>query len=200
MHQHRQSPILDASTLREAAQRYDYAGSSLLGDTDPRFPHAGDGIRERGYVLREELYQIARWKSPRRAALVHRNDLREVHRLSGKALAQRDRDPARAAGLLTELWGIGIPMASAVLTVVDPQNFGLVDVRAWATLRRWRPDRFPSKHERYWTVKYYVHCLETMRELAQISALSCREIDMALWQMDREWSSRKAQPGQRAVR
>lgn len=191
IHEHRLSPILDAGALREAAERYDYAGSLLLGDPDPRFPHAGDGIRKRGYVLRDELYQIVRWKSPRRAALVQRNALREVHRLSGKALARKDNDPSQAAGLLTELWGIGIPMASAVLAVVDPQNFGLVDFRAWATLRRWRPDRFPPKHERYWTVKYYLHCLETMRELAEVSGLSCREIDMALWQMDREWSARR---------
>jgi thermostable 8-oxoguanine DNA glycosylase len=189
MHEHRQSPILEAGTLREALRRYDYSGSSLLGDRDPRFPHAGDRIRERGYVLRDELYEIARWKSPRRAGLVHRNSLQGVHRVTGKALARKDRDPGQAGGLLAELWGVGIPTASAVLAVVDPQNFGLVDVRVWATLRRWRPDRFPSKHERYWAVKYYVCCLETMRELAQVSELSCREIDMALWQMDREWSS-----------
>jgi hypothetical protein len=100
MHEHRQSPILEAGTLREALRRYDYSGSSLLGDRDPRFPHAGDRIRERGYVLRDELYEIARWKSPRRAGLVHRNSLQGVHRVTGKALARKDRDPGRAGGLV----------------------------------------------------------------------------------------------------
>jgi hypothetical protein len=48
--------VLDAERLCESAQRYYYYSAPLLGDEDPCFPHAGDGIRARGCVLREEFY------------------------------------------------------------------------------------------------------------------------------------------------
>ena len=186
--------ILDTFTLCRYVQLYDYSGEPLLGDTELGFPHAGDSIRARGYLLPQELYAIARWKSPRRAELIRHNPAQEIHRLTAEALALKDTDPGGAATLLDGLQGIGIPTASAVLTVVDPRNFGIVDVRVWKTLHRWRPNRFSSEHGSYWPVGDFERYLETIRELARANGLSCREVDMALWQMDREKSLRNRKP------
>ena len=186
----RETLSLDAHLLREAAQRYYYPGGPILGDSDPRFPHAGSSLQKRGYALLDELHAIARWKSPRSADLILLNEAEAVKVVTGEAFAIRDREPGRAACRLTEVYGIGIPTASTVLTVFDPGQFGIVDFRVWNTLRLWRPDRFPAKSEGYWPIKHFICCLEAMRELARDSGLSCREIDMALWQMDRERSQR----------
>jgi len=186
--------VLDGETIREYARRYGYASEPLLGDAEPVFPHAGDLIRARGYLLVKELYAIARWKSPRRAELVHHNSSQKIRQVTAKTLALKDTDPGRAVSLLDGLQGIGIPTASAVLTVVDPRNFGIVDVRVWKTLHRWRPDRFSPEHGNYWPVRDFERYLKTIRELARSSGLSCREVDMALWQMDRERSLRSSKP------
>lgn len=178
--------VLDARSLRRYAEEYGYISDPLLGDSDPRFPHAGDGIRARGYVLPSELYKIARWKSPRRAELVRLNQAQSVRKLTGRAFTLKDTDPGRAASLLDGLQGIGIRTASAVLAVIDPQRFGVVDYRVWNTLHRWQPDRYPPKSRNYWPVGRFLSCLEAIRELAHVSDLSCREVDMALWQIDRE--------------
>jgi len=174
---------LRASLLRQRAQEYDYGVQVLLGDRDPRFPHAGDGIRVQGYVRAHELYEIARWKSPRRAGLVRENPPHVVEEVTGLALSLKDDHPDYAADLLTVLRGVSLPTASTVLTVVDPQHFGIIDIRAWNSLSRWRPSEFPRKRQGAFSLKEFVRYLGTIRALAQESGLSCREVDMALWQM-----------------
>lgn len=173
--------VISAQILRLHAQRYYYSNEPLLGDSDPRFPRAGDAIRARGYVQRDELYKIAQWKSPRRTKLVEDNPNEVVKAVTGLALALRKTHPDYAVSLLTVLKGVGIPIASTVLTVADPQNFGIIDIRAWQSLSRWKPSRFPWKEYSYFSVKEFLCYLEMIRELAQAGELSCREVDMALW-------------------
>ena len=175
---------ISAHTLRLHAQYgYNYSDESLLGDSDPRFPHAGDEIRARGYVRRDELRSIAQWKSPRRAELVEDNPNEVVEKVTGLALDLKRIYPGYAVNLLTILRGIGLPTASAVLAVADPHNFGIIDIRAWQTLSQWRSERFPWKEYSAFSVKEFICYLKTIRELARASGLSCREVDMALWQM-----------------
>ena len=177
-------PVVTPHTLQQYARLYaqDYT-LSLLGGDEPRFPHAGDGIRARGYLRRQELDEIAQWKSPRRAGLVQHNPEHVVEKVTGLALALKDTDPNYAIGLLTVLSGVGMPIASAVLTVADPRNFGIIDIWAWRALSRWQPDRFSWKEASSFSVEEFLRYLETVRELAQDSGLSCREVDMALWRM-----------------
>ena len=40
----------------------------------------------------------------------------------------------RKIELLTSLNGVSIPVASAILTLVDPKNYGIIDIRVWQTL------------------------------------------------------------------
>jgi hypothetical protein len=177
-------PVVSTHTLQQYARLYaqDYT-LSLLGDDEPRLPHAGDGIRARGYLRRQELDEIARWKSPRRAGLVQHNPEHVVEEVTRLALALKDTDPRRAIHLLTVLDGVQVPTASAVLTVADPQDFGIIDIRAWRALSSWQPDRFPWKEASSFSIEEFLRYLETVRDLAQNSGLSCREVDMALWRM-----------------
>ena len=174
---------LDPAKLRLHARGYDNdtRGHSLLGDDDPRFPRAGDEIRARGYTRRPELYEIARWKSPRRANLVNENPDLVVHEVTEVAITLMDCTPGYAVNVLTVLKGIGIPTASAVLAVVDPKNFGIIDIRAWRTLSQWCPNHFHWKDSSSFSAKDYLCYLKAIRELAEASKLSCREVDMALW-------------------
>ena len=175
--------VISAQILRLHAQRYYYSSEPLLGDSDPRFPHAGDKIRARGYVQRDELHSIARWKSPRRAKLVKDNPNEVVERVSGLALDLKRTRPDYAVKALAILNGVGLPTASTVLAVADPHDFGIMDIRAWQTLSQRQPKRFPRKENSAFSGAEFVRYLETIRELARSSGLTCREVDMALWQM-----------------
>jgi hypothetical protein len=182
------SLALDVDLLCQRARQYqyNYGTWTLLGDNDPRFLHTGDEIRARGFVRADELYEIARWKSPRRAGLVRENPSHIVEKVTRLALSLKDEHPAYAAHLLTVLRGIGLPTASTVLTVADPQHFGIIDIRAWTALNRWRPEVFSKKEQGTFSRGEFMRYLTTIRALAQESGLSCREVDMALWQKGEE--------------
>lgn len=177
-------------TLHAYARRYrdiyEAEGYALLGDDDPGFSHAGDEMRGRGFARRREILEIARWKSPRRANLVDKNPDGVVEGITGLAFGLMRSAPEYAARSLDILDGVGIPTASAILTVADPQDFGIIDIRAWQALSRQCPSRFPWKEYSGFSSKDYRCYLETIRDLASASGLSCREIDMALWQIGSE--------------
>ena len=40
----------------------------------------------------------------------------------------------RRLELLVELKGVAIPTASAILTLIDPENYGVIDIRVWQVL------------------------------------------------------------------
>ncbi len=40
----------------------------------------------------------------------------------------------RKIDLLTRLKGVSIPTASAILTLIEPQNYGVIDIRVWKLL------------------------------------------------------------------
>ena len=46
------------------------------------------------------------------------------------------RSEQRRLELLTGLRGVSVPTASAILTLVDPRRYGVLDIRAWQLL--WR--------------------------------------------------------------
>lgn len=88
--------------------------------------------RERGYLTRSELEAVCRWKSPRAIHQVRANTARQVRAATTLALGTRS-EPRRLESLL-RLRGVSVPMASAVLTLIDPRRYGVIDIRVWQLL------------------------------------------------------------------
>ena len=89
---------------------------------------------KRGYMTLSELKTLCRWKSPRAIALVSRNSAYLVRRRTGTAFSSRSERQKLAA--LTDLQGVSVPMASAVLTLTSPKRYGVIDIRVWQVLGR----------------------------------------------------------------
>jgi hypothetical protein len=76
--------------------------------------------RARGYLTRSELEKVCRWKSPRALQLIRSNGAARIRGATKRALATRsERRPLEA---LRELRGVSVPMASAILILVDPKR------------------------------------------------------------------------------
>jgi len=88
--------------------------------------------RERGYLTRSELQAVCRWKSPRAIRHVNSNTPRQVRVATQVALATRSEQGRLRA--LTRLKGVSVPMASAVLTLLNPRRYGVIDIRVWQLL------------------------------------------------------------------
>src|SRR5262245_53025024 len=89
--------------------------------------------RLRGYLTRAELEKVCRWKSPRAIRLISHNSVARVRGATRRALATRS-ERLRLEALRT-LDGVSVPMASAILTLLDPHRYGVIDIRVWQLLR-----------------------------------------------------------------
>jgi hypothetical protein len=81
---------------------------------------------------RSEFIKMCRWKSSRAIHHYRRNTAAAIRRTSREAL--RTRDERQRLELLTRLKGVSIPTASAILTLIDPRRYGVIDIRAWQLL------------------------------------------------------------------
>jgi len=90
------------------------------------------GVRRRGWFTRAEFRAMCRWKSPRARLLWEKNSAARVRAVSRVVLATRDERVRMER--LTALTGVGVPMASAILTLIDPKRYGVLDIRAWQLL------------------------------------------------------------------
>jgi len=166
----------DHSQIDALAERYEY------GQDDEALA-AGARIAA-GHYDREDLKVIVRWKSARRAALIDDNSDLDIAR--SLRFASDSRTSERSAiETLTKLHGVGIPVASAILTLINPDRYTIIDYRALESLgvTDW-PD----------SVEYYLGYLAACRELARRYHKSLRTLDRALWQWSKELSQGEVCP------
>jgi hypothetical protein len=157
-------PRIDAEFVAEWAAAYPTgADGRVLEVVHP-------AVRERGYFTATEAENVIKWKSNRTITFLRRNDPQDVEVITGMALKAPERLPHRVLGVLH---GVGVPVASAFLTVARPDTFTVIDILAVQALRRhgewgatWPP---------------YVDYLVTCRALAERCGTDLRTLDRALW-------------------
>lgn len=88
--------------------------------------------RVRGYLTRQELEKVCHWKSARAIHLIKRNSVVRVRTATRRALTTRSE--RRRLEALTTLDGVSVPMASAILTLLNPRRYGVIDIRVWQLL------------------------------------------------------------------
>lgn len=133
---------------------------------------AGAAIRDRGDFTRDNLAKIFKWKTRDRgkSRLLRNQDaeIEEALRLATGAI-----HPRTAISVLRGLDGVEVPVASAVMTMIYPNRYTVIDFRALETL---------GVEQSFPTVTYYLAYLHRCQIIAKDWCLSLRELDRALWQ------------------
>ena len=162
----------DPSEIDALAERYDPA-------QDDDALNAGSRIASGDYS-QDNPKIVVNWKSPRRAALIDDNKNGDIA-VALQFVAATTSPEAMAVAVLTALHGVGIPMASAILTAIDPARYTILDFRALQSLglENW-PD----------SIGFYVGYLEACRQLAAKHGRSLRTLDRAMWQWS--WEHRRS--------
>jgi hypothetical protein len=142
--------------------------------------------RERGYLTKGELATACRWKSPRSAGHVARNPPRRIRKATGLALLGGD-DRARMEALLV-LHGVSVPTASAILTLLEPERFGVIDIRVWQLLHRLRLVD-GARGGTGLRVQHWEQFLAVIRRYGEAFEATPREIELALFRVHREYQS-----------
>lgn len=133
---------------------------------------AGRDIARGNHTL-ENVKVIVHWKSARRAALLDDNKDTEIAEALRVATDTGTTEAAAMAALI-DLHGVGVPVASAILTAINPTKYTIIDFRALTSLGSTKKPPYP--------IKFYLAYLAKCRELAQQLNISLRTLDHALWQ------------------
>lgn len=80
--------------------------------------------------------------------------------------------------ILTSIKGVEIPIASAILTLTNPDKYAVIDFRVWRQLFGVRKS--------YYSMTDYLKYLGIIKDLSIKYGLRIQQIDMAIWQYDVE--------------
>ncbi len=149
------------------------------------FSVVGASVRGRGYLSFDEFYKICMWKSARQKQryILNKETIEEI----SKTAFLLDDETIKIE-LLCQLKGVGVPTASAILTVVFPDKYAVIDIRCIDVLRS---SMFGYQISKYISVKTWIEYLKIMRELAQENGVTPRELDMTLFAMHKKQQERE---------
>ena len=168
--------MIDHTWVQRHADRYldDFDGPTRELE-DRLFAEVGPAAVKRGWLERKDLLQIARWKANRSIGRVKTNNDEYVRRVTEVAL----KAPDERALTLTSLFGVGIPMASAILAVCFPERYTVFDVNAVWALRQ--HGEIPNRRVDYGL--YLSACRELANRLGPFKGhvSDLRALDRALW-------------------
>lgn len=165
--------------------KYYWLETYLLEEVNPRF-------LQRGYLEAEDFFCIIIWKANRAKSLIADRLLKKVEREKlnlGQAVRNLTEEIAQAKTpearmrVLLENWGFHLPMASAILTVLYPEDFTVYDVRVAMMLEEDGKKNFTqianiTAFEKLWP--RYEEFKSAVENSASVG-LSLRDKDRNLW-------------------
>jgi len=95
-------------------------------------------------------------------------------------LAVEAKTDRAAVSVLMGLNAVQVPVASAILTAINPERFTIIDFRALEAL---------GIKKQIITINFYIAYLTRCRDLAKENRISLRNLDRALWQWSKENAS-----------
>lgn len=156
---------------------------------------ARKAVRPRYYLTRGELLEIAEWKLAGQFGRVARHYVRlapsTVKSVTARAFAIRlgdvDEETVARARLLVSLPGVGAAVASAALTLVEPERYAVIDVRAWRRL-------FGDERSAFSVANYGTFMAE-VRRMASAEGVTPRTVELRLWWEDKLANGRRRADG-----
>jgi hypothetical protein len=167
-------------------------------EKSPYFETMSRAILRRGFLLKKEFVSIGRWKSRRQIHNYEANSEEIVNEVTSQVL--KEESETKRIRALTEgtLRGVKIPVASAILTIVYPNEYCIIDYRAWRALRWLQSGSknqltfnsykeysdFLDSLDDYMSLKAYLRFLKQLRLITAKHNRTPRQLEMALWKFD----------------
>lgn len=140
------------------------------------FQYVGPRFRKTGVLSVEDFFCIVIWKANRAKTNIKKK-LSKKTTLS-KSIKNIADDLFKAEslekklGIIIKKWGFGLPMATAILTVLYPEDFTIYDYRVRQQL---------GLKDIYSVKKYFKEFLPIVKKYAKSKGETLREIDKELW-------------------
>ena len=137
------------------------------------------------YLTDAEFEEVLQWKlgqqygrqRERRSA----NTEETIRAVTGLALtithSDKEYELELRMGILCALRGVAVPVASAVLALVFPEEYAVIDFRGWRQIF--------GEGETVFSIPKYKRYLHEIRRLAGELGWPVQEVDHAIWEYDR---------------
>jgi len=140
-------------------------------------------VKKRGYLTKSELEDVCMWKSPRAIHHIKSNSESKIKRKTKQAFGtQIERKKLK---LLTSLSGVDVPMASSILMLTDPKNYGVIDIRAWQLLYKIGTVK-TNPNGKNFTFKEWYRYLKIIRYFAEKFKVKARDIERTLYEVHQQ--------------
>lgn len=156
--------------IPEIARRYQYPISETA------LIEMKGAVLRRGHLTKDELSQVAYWKSPRSSGHVRKNSEEYVSEVTWFALGT-ECERARIESL-TLLDGVSWPTASVILHLFHRDPYPILDYRALWSVSLVVPSQY--------NFSFWWPYVEFCRGLAASANVGMRTLDRALWQYSKE--------------
>ncbi|WP_155253213.1 hypothetical protein [Bradyrhizobium japonicum] len=159
--------------LRFPVEMIPALAAAHVEDDDERRAFAAGRRIAAGSRARDDFMSIFEWKTRGRGrSRPARNSDVEIRDALDLAMAARTERSAIA--VLSGLVGVDVPVASAVMTAIDPARYTILDFRALWSLG-------VEQNSPYYPIPYFLDYLTTCRQIAAETGTSLRDLDRALW-------------------
>ena len=138
-------------------------------------------VKDQGFFTKKQFILMGVWKSSRIKPRLMKNDDDEIIKISKNVYISNSENERITE--LVKLKGVGIPVASAILTLTDPFNYGVIDIRAWEILYAYEKVS-ESIEKKAFPIKDWINYLNIIRELAKYLNLTPRDIERTLYFYD----------------
>ncbi|MGH7354914.1 MAG: hypothetical protein ACRELS_10115, partial [Candidatus Rokuibacteriota bacterium] len=138
--------------------------------------------RRRGWLTRAEFLAACRWKSARAVRRQRVNGEARIRAVTRAAFATSSE--RRRMALLTELAGVSVRTASAILTLTAPRRYGVLDIRVWQLLYRLAAVR-RNPAGRSFTLGHWLEFVGLLRRSARRYGVGARALEIALFRCHR---------------
>lgn len=138
----------------------------------------GIEIKNRGYMTKTEFLNICLWKSRRPKKRYNLNSEEQI--ITTTKLAFLEKDEETKINILKLLDGVLIPTASALLSVVNPEDYPIIDKRCVQSLQDLKLIKWKIINNKNWLLY-----LTIIRNLSKELNLTCREIEKGLFAYNR---------------
>ncbi len=162
---------MEIPNLKPYIQRY----NEEAGDYED-FDSIASDFKNKAFLTKTELLRIAEWKLKNVYYPIHK---KEIESNSDKSIEETTKraineiNDKKKVEILDNLYGVGIPVASAILTVLNPKDYAIIDVNVWYALH--------FKEKRSFTSENFRQYLEIVRGIALKQNLTAREVDKGLF-------------------
>jgi hypothetical protein len=134
-------------------------------------------------LSRGEFLDICYWKSTRSIRRCERNSATAIELTSQKVLSTRSEK--RKIELLTALHGVSVPTASAILTLTDPDNYGVIDIRVWQLLHALKSVQSNARGQGF-TFEHWYRYLKILRHHAKRLKRPVRIVELTLFKFHQQ--------------